>query len=54
MAVQEKETPKGSVVEEMKLDDETGLYPTDYDVVSENLYNESTRIFNRVHDSSAS
>ncbi len=34
-----KNRPKGSVVEEVKLDDETGLYPTDYDEVSESLYN---------------
>lgn len=35
---------KGSVVEELILDDETGMYPTDYDIVSENLYNESVNI----------
>ncbi len=44
--------PKGSVVEEVKLDKETGLYPTDYDAVSEALYNESARIFNRTQDGS--
>ena len=43
--------PKGSVVEEIRLDEETGLYPTDYDAVSEVLYNESVNIFNRIQDS---
>ena len=47
-----KRRPKGSVVEEVKLDKETGLYPTDYDDVSEALYNESARIFNRIQDGS--
>ena len=45
--------PKGSVVEEIKLDEETGLYPTDYDAVSEALYNESVNIFNRIQGSKA-
>ena len=45
-----KNRPKGSVVEEVKLDDETGLYPTDYDEVSESLYNESVNISNRIQD----
>ena len=45
-----KNRPKGSVVEEVQLDDETGLYPTDYDEVSESLYNESVNIFNRIQD----
>ena len=46
-----KNRPKGSVVEEVILDDETGLYPTDYDEVSQSLYNESVNIFNRIQDS---
>ena len=46
-----KRRPKGSVVEEIRLDEETGLYPTDYDAVSEALYNESVNIFNRIQDS---
>lgn len=46
-----KRRPRGSVVEEVKLDEETGLYPTDYDAVSEALYNESASIFNRIQDS---
>lgn len=40
----QKKRPKGSVVEELILDDDTGLYPTDYDVVSEALYNEGVEI----------
>ena len=43
----QKKRPRGSVVQEVKMDDETGLYPTDYDVVSEELYNESVNIFSR-------
>ena len=39
---------QGSVVREVTLDSETGLYPTDYHAVSETLYNESARIFNRL------
>ena len=42
-----KKRPRGSVVEEVKMDDETGLYPTDFDAVSEELYNESVNIFGR-------
>lgn len=38
----------GSVVEEVLFDDETGLYPSDYDSVSEVLYNEGAAIFNRL------
>ena len=43
--------PKGSVVEEVTLDAETGLFPTDYDAVSMALYNESADIFNRLQAS---
>ena len=49
----QKKRPKGSVVEEIKMDDETGLYPTDYDVVSEELYNESVNIFSRTQHENA-
>ena len=42
---------KGSVVEEVTLDPETGLYPTGYDAVSEALYNESAVIHNRIQES---
>ena len=46
--------PRGSVVEEVKIDEETGLYPSDYDAVSEALYNDSASTFNRVHGGQAS
>ncbi len=42
----------GSVVEEIVVDPETGLFPTDYNKVSEALYNESAMIFNRLQESS--
>ena len=42
--------PKGSIVEEVKLDSETGLFPTDYGEVSEALYNEGAQIFNRLQE----
>ena len=44
-----KRRPKGSLVEEVKLDEETGLYSTDHDAVSEMLYNDSARAFNHLH-----
>ena len=43
--------PKGSVVEEVTLDPETGLYPTGYDAVSDALYNEGAIIYNRIQES---
>ena len=43
--------PKGSVVEEITLDPETGLYPAGYDLVSEALYNEGATIYNRIQES---
>ena len=49
----QKKRPKGSVVEEVKMDDETGLYPTDYDAVSEELYNESVNIFRHTQHENA-
>ena len=42
--------PQGSIVEEVVIDAETGLYPTDYDAVSETLYNQSAEIFNRAQE----
>ena len=42
--------PSGSIVEEVKLDEEIGLYPTGYDAVSEALYNENAKIHNHVQD----
>ncbi len=46
----QKKRPKGSIVEEIRLDAETGLYPTGYDDVSEELYNDSVNIFNRLQN----
>ena len=46
-------TPSGSLVKEVKLDEEIGVYPTDYDAVSEALYNENVKIFNRIQGSNA-
>ena len=46
-----KRRPKGSVVEEVVLDPDTGLFPTGYDEVSEALYNESAETFNRLQES---
>ena len=48
----QKKHPQGSVVEEVKLDSESGLYPAGFDAVSEALYNDSANIFNRIQDSS--
>ena len=45
-----KPGPEGSVVEEVEVDPETGLFPTDYDEVSQSLYNEGADIFNRVQE----
>ena len=42
-----QEGERGSVVEEVKIDPESGLFPADYDSVSEALYNENAAIFNR-------
>ena len=42
--------PKGSIVEEVRLDSETGLFSTGYDEVSETLYNEGAQIFNRLQE----
>ena len=47
----ESKRPKGSVVEEVVLDPDTGLFPTGYDEVSEALYNESAQTFNRLQES---
>ncbi len=45
----QKRSPKGSVVEEMALDRETGLYDSDYDAVSEALYGDNTLIYNAIN-----
>ncbi|WP_197018974.1 AAA family ATPase [Thioalkalivibrio sp. HK1] len=47
-----KKSPKGSVVDEMVLDRESGLYELDYDVVSESLYLDNALISNGIHRSS--
>ncbi len=49
----QKKRSKGTVVEEVKLDDDTGLYPSDYDAVSEELYDESVNIFRHTPDGNA-
>ena len=43
---------KGSVVQELELDTETGLFQTDFDPVSEALYNAGIRISNRLLEDS--
>ena len=45
-----KSSQKGFRVEEIVLDSQTGMYPTDYDAVSDALYNESAAIFNQLPD----
>ena len=43
-----KQRPKGTVVKEVPLDAETGLYPVGYSDVTEALYNKSVEIDNRI------
>lgn len=43
----EKKRPRGSVVEEIEVDQETGEYPTGFDAVSETVYNTNAEIYNR-------
>ena len=45
-----RKRPRGSVVREVGLDPETGLFPTDFDAVSESLYNDGAEIFNRLQE----
>ena len=45
-----KQNPKGTLVSEVPLDSETGLFPTDFDSVREILYNEGAEIFNRLQE----
>lgn len=45
-----RQRPKGTLVKEIILDSETGLFPTDFDSVSEALYNEGAEIFNRLQE----
>ena len=49
----EKNSPKGSILNEVKLDDDTGLYPTDFDAVSEELYNDNVKTFNHSQNTKA-
>ena len=42
--------PRGSVVQEVKPDPQTGLFPTDFDDVSMALYNDGAEIFNRLQE----
>ncbi len=46
-----KQRPKGTLVREVTLDSETGLFPTDFELVSEALYNQGAEIFNRLQES---
>ena len=46
-----RQNPKGTIVSEVFLDSETGLFPTDFDPVREHLYNESADIFDRLQES---
>ena len=43
-----KNRPKGSVVEEMRLDEETGTFPAGYGEITESLYNDWATITNRI------
>ena len=42
--------PRGSIVQEVKPDLETGLFPTDFEDVSMALYNDGAEIFNRLQE----
>ena len=46
-----KKRPKGSVVEEIPLDTESGIFPSDFDDVSDDLYNRWAEISNRIEKS---
>ncbi|WP_081758989.1 AAA family ATPase [Thioalkalivibrio sp. HK1] len=45
-----KKSPKGSVVEEMTWEKENGIYRSDYEAISENLYNKNASIYNEIHN----
>ena len=45
-------TDGGARVTEIEVDPDTGLYPVDYGRVSDSLYNESAKIFNRMQENS--
>ena len=42
----EKRRPRGSTVERIEVDPESGMYPTDYGEVAEALYNQNAEIYN--------
>ena len=42
--------PRGSIVQEVKPDPQTGLFATDFDDVSMALYNDGAEIFNRLQE----
>ena len=41
---------QGLIVQEVTLDPETGLFPTDYGPVSDELYNEGAAIYNSLQE----
>ncbi|MBF2759099.1 MAG: AAA family ATPase [Ectothiorhodospiraceae bacterium AqS1] len=45
-----KENPKGSIIEEITWNKENGLYSSDYESVSEDLYNNNAFIFNKINN----
>ena len=47
-----KARPRGSVVKEIRLDDDTSLYPTGYDEVAAALHNDWAEISSRIEDGS--
>ncbi len=46
-----KKRPKGSVVQKIPLDTESGIFPSDFDDVSDDLYNRWAEISNRIAES---
>ena len=47
---QHKKRPKGSIVSEIKINHNSGVYPTDFSAVSDALYNTGAQIFNSLQD----
>ncbi len=45
-----QESPKGSIVKEIPLDPETGTFRTDYETITESLYNDWATIFNSIRE----
>ncbi len=46
----QKKRPKGSIITEIKLDDESGLYPSGFDEVAFELHNEYTSIAEKIEN----